>query len=167
MADTPSFDLVEFGYSSANFEGLSQNLTGQELAGSVTVGEHFFVTGSFFRVDAKDSEDKLEIRTYGLGYKYDFSNETALYSELTGIFIDPDGHDNHEKGYELKSGIRHNINDRIELNIAAKINNTDSYDVVTLVTGAAYNFTRHIAIYSDFNVEKDYTRVSFGARYTF
>ncbi len=167
MADTPNFDFFEYGYTRANFDGISPTLNGVDWSASFTFGDNFFVATDYFKVDTNGSADKLEIRTYGVGYQYALSNSTALYSEIAGTFIDPNGSDNHEKGFEFTGGIRSNINHNFELKAAIKIFNTKTYDMTTLDVGVAYNISASFAIYSDLNIKSKSTRPSIGARYSF
>ncbi len=167
LADTPNFDFIEYGYTSSNVDGLSQNLTGADWGGSYAFGDNLFLALDYFRADAKDSEDKIEIRTYGLGYRFNYSDSTTLYSALAGNFIDPNGHENHQKGYVLTTGARSNIGNNFELKGELKIFDTKHYNMATLVAGVSYNFTDFFAAFTDVEIESDSTRTTFGVRYSF
>lgn len=167
MAATPSFDFVEWGVTSANLDGLSKNMNGTEYRINYSFDNNIYLAFDNFRVDLADSDVKFNIMSTGVGYAYDFSDSTALYSEIDVLVYDPDGHDSHVHGAEFTAGVRSMVSDRLELKAAAEILDAENFSSNTLVLGTAYNLTRHLSLYSDLRIEKDSTRGSLGARYRF
>lgn len=167
MAATPSFDFVEFGYTTDNLDGISKNMNGTEYRINYSFKNNIYLAFDNFRVDLAGSELKFNIMSTGVGYSYGFSDNTVLYSELDVLVYDPDGHDTHVHGGEFTAGVRHMATDRLELKAAAEILDAKHYSTNTLLLGAAYNLTRHLSVYSDLRLEADSTRGSIGARFRF
>lgn len=167
MAAAPSFDFVEFGYTRSNPDGTSKMLDGQEFRGSLSFKNNLYVTADYFKVGPTNSVYKLNITGIGVGYKFDVSERSAVFTEIDGIVYDPDGHGSHEHGYELTAGIRSQVMERLELKTTVEVLNAKGFSSNTLLLGAAYNLTRHLSVYSDLRLEADSTRGSIGARYRF
>lgn len=167
LAATPSFDFVEFGYTRSNPDGISKTLDGQEFRGSLSFKNNFYVTADYFKVGPTNSIYKVNISAIGVGYKFDVSERSAVFTEVGGMVHDPDGKDSHEHGYELTAGIRSQVRKRLELKAAVELQDAKGFSTSTLVAGAAYNVARSLAIYSDIRLESNSVRSSIGARYTF
>lgn len=162
-ADTPSFDYVEGGYTSYDFDVVS-DVDGFELGGSVSLTDSFYATADYADV-SKNGVD-LSLTTLGVGYKSDYSNTSSFFTEVNWANLDSNvGSD--ENGYELALGIRSMITKDLELKVAAEYLDIDNDDNTYLVLGAAYNLTDNLAVYSEYKTESDDSQFSFGARYNF
>lgn len=167
MADTPTFDFVELGFTSIKIDSQKKNFNGVDLRGNYSLGENFYIGGDYFRADLDGSPQKVEITTLGVGYRVNISNSALFFIEVDGTIIDPKGPDNHENGIEVSAGVRNNFSDNIELKAAIEVFDTETYKMTTLVLGGAYKLGKSYSIYSDIKAESDSTRWTIGARYAF
>jgi len=166
-ADAQDYNFIEFGFTSINTGREQTNFNGVDLRWRYSLGEAFYVGGDSFRADLNDSIEKKEINTIGLGYRFNISSRSSIFTKLDVVVVDPKGHNNHEHGVELSGGIRSNLTTRLELVAGIKHLETDSYKMTRFVAGAAYQVNKKYSVYSDVQAESDSTRFTIGARYSF
>ena len=166
-AEARNYDFVEFGFTTVNTDREKKNFNGVDLRWSYSLDDAFYVGGDSFRADLDDSIEKKEINTIGLGYRFNISNKSSIFTKLDVVVVDPKGHDNHEHGAELSAGIRSYLTQRLELVASLKRLETESFKMTTFVAGAAYQINKKYTVYSDIQVESDSTRFTIGARYSF
>ena len=167
LADSPSFDFIEYGYTSVNIKGESKNFVGYDLRGAYSLGDNFYIGGDAFNADISGVFVRKQVVTIGLGYRYELSSNTTVYTELDGVVWNPHGGGNHENGPELSVGVKNKVNERLELKAVVEYLNTKSYKATTFVVGAAFRVFDSFALYSDFNIDSDDSRYSVGLRYSF
>ena len=163
LADTPTYDYVEAGYSSVDFEGLPA-LTGFEIKGSHSLSDNFYVAGDHTNV-SKNGFD-LRLTTIGLGYNMDVTSNSSFFTELDYASIDADGAGN-ENGYEITTGIRSMLTEKLELKAAVEYLEIDNDDTTSFVFGAAYKIDDSFAVYADYKLESDLNRIGLGVRFSF
>jgi len=162
MADTPSFDNIEIGYTTVDFDfGFEPD--GFELKGSKQISDDFYIAGDYS--DVSDLGIDVSITTFGVGYKNDFSDTSSFFVELDYANVEIESFD--EDGYELTLGVRSMINDQFELMGALEYLEIDGEDTTYLVLGGAYDFTDSVAAYANYKYESDESRYSIGVRFNF
>jgi len=177
MADTPSFDYFNFGYTILNLPA-RDDAAGFELRGSKSIYDNFYITGEFLDVSKADYDRKYS--TVGLGYKNDFSDKSSFFIELDYYHLDTsaDGFatdgaifypfDVNENGYTAEVGFRSMITEEFEVMVAVK--HLDIFDrSTTFVFGSAYNVTEVISIYADLEYKSlsGFGEFGIGARLNF
>jgi len=167
LADSPSFDFVEIGYTSVDIKGESKNYVGYDLRGSYSLGDNFYIGGDAFSADISGVFVRRQVVTIGVGYRTELSSNNTVFAELDGVVFNPHGNGNHENGFELTVGVRNKVTERLELKAVVEYFNTESYKTTTFVAGAAFEVFSSFALYSDFNIDSDDSRYSFGVRYSF
>ena len=167
QADALDYDFVEFGFTTLNTNQEQTNFNGVDLRWNYSLGDAFYIGGDSFRADLNNSIEKKEINTMGLGYRFNITNKSTVFTKLDWVVVDPKGHDNHEHGAELSGGIRTNITERLELLGSLKRLETSSFKMTRFVVGATYQLSKRYSVYSDIQAESDSTRFTIGARYSF
>ena len=163
LAETPSFDNVEIGYSNFDPDG-SADLSGYEIKGSKMISDNFYIAGDY--TDVSKSGVSIDLTTFGLGYKIDFSDSSTFFTELdyarwdTNFGID-------ENGYELTVGVRSMLTQRFELKAVIEYLDIDNENETSLVLGGAYNLSNDVAFYADYKYDSDFSRYGVGLRYNF
>ncbi|PIP80884.1 MAG: hypothetical protein COW84_02850 [Gammaproteobacteria bacterium CG22_combo_CG10-13_8_21_14_all_40_8] len=171
MAETPSFDYFDIGYSSWDLDGFSKNLDGYELKLSQELSNNFYAAGSYQDIGTGPLDASL--MTLGLGYKTNLSNSSVLFTELDWARIKTDvdygdqtfGIEDH--GYQASVGIRHKLSSKLEIKGAVEYLDFGNDDSTTFVFGAVYDISKSFALYSDIREESDATRYSVGVRFNF
>ncbi|MBV1909747.1 MAG: hypothetical protein KUG78_10535 [Kangiellaceae bacterium] len=163
MADNPSFDNVEFGYTESDFDG-GFEVDGFELKGSKEISDNFYIAGDFTRLSENGFD--FDATTVGIGYKLDFTNSSTFFSEVDYARFDVDG-GNNEDGYQITAGVRSMLTDRFELKAAIEYLDINDADGTFYVLGGAYSFTDKLAVYADYSYESDVSAYGVGVRYNF
>jgi predicted porin len=165
MAENPSFDNVEIGYTEFDFDGA--DIDGFELKGSKLISDDFYIKGDI----ASLSESSLDWRLtkVGVGYKNDFSSSSSFFSEVSyaRVDVDSDFGDADEDGYEVALGIRSMLSDKLEAKAAVEYTDIDGDDITSLVVGGAYNFTSKMSVYADYSYDSDLSAYGVGIRFNF
>lgn len=172
LADSPSFDFFEIGYTVVNAEGVPKDFNGYDLRGSysfddASLASGFFIAGDSFKANLKANKERRQVVTLGVGYRYNLSNQSSLFAEIDGVIVNPTGNGNHENGYEFTTGVRSNFSHRLELKTAIQYLDTKTYSLTTYIAGAAVRVTDSFAIYSDVSLGTNSNRYSIGLRYSF
>lgn len=165
MAENPSFDNVEVGYTNFDMDGI--DMDGFELKGSKELSDNFYVKADYSLVT--ESGVDLSLTKIGVGFKNDFSNSSTFFSEVGYARADADsdfgGLD--EDGFEISAGIRSMLSNELEVKVAVEYLDIDGEDMTSFVVGGAYNFTKNIAAYADYSYESDLSVYAVGLRYNF
>lgn len=169
MAESPSFDYIQGGYVSWDFDGISGNFDGFQVSVKKTIHQDFYFTGDFQSIS--QSSIDTTIGTFGVGYKQNISDSTALFGQLeyASVSVDVGGFfgSADSNGYQASAGIKGMVSPQVELTGAVEYLNLDVDNTTTFVGKAAYNINKEIAIYADIKLEKDSTTYGIGARYNF
>jgi len=163
VADTPSFDNVEIGYTNWNLDD-DFSISGVELKGSAMVTDNFYIAGDFSNLSKNGNG--LTFTTIGVGYKFDFSDNTSFFAEIDYARFDGDGGFDAD-GFEITSGVRSMLTEKFEIKAAIEYLEIDNTDSTSFIVGAAYDVTDSIAIYADYKIESDVNRFGIGARFNF
>ncbi len=167
QADALDYDFVEFGFTTINSDREQTNFNGVDLRWNYSLGDAFYIGGDSFRADLNNSIEKKEINTMGLGYRFNITNKSSIFTKLDVVVVDPKGHNNHEHGVELSGGIRTMLTEQLELLASVKRLESDHFKMTRFVIGAAYQISNQYSLYSDIQTEPDSTRFTIGARYSF
>jgi len=89
MAESPSFDYLQGGYTNWNLDGISGSFDGYQVSGSKSLNKDFFIAGDYQSV-SKGSLD-AQLGTIGLGYKHNLTNTTAFFGQLDWANANADG----------------------------------------------------------------------------
>ncbi len=162
LADNPSFDYIDLGYSNWDADNLS-SIDGFELKGSTSINDNWYIAGDYNRVSRHGSS--LSYSTLGFGYKNNFSDTSTFFAELDYANINPE-FSSSSNGYEVTIGLRSMVTPQLELKGAVEYIDTDGSNTA-FVAGAAYNFTDTIAAYLDYKVDSDLNRLGVGVRFNF
>jgi len=163
MADSPSFNNLEVGYSNVDFDGLP-DFSGFEIKGSKELSDNWYIAGDY--TDVSEDGFSLKLTTLGFGYKNDFSPSSSFFAELDYARIDADGGFD-ESGYEMTFGVRSMLSSQFEVKAAVEYLDIDNDDTTSLVLGGAYNFTDNMALYADYKYESDVSQYGVGLRFNF
>jgi len=163
LADTPSFNNIEIGYSNIDFDGLP-DFSGFEIKGSKELSENWYLAGDY--TDVSEGGFSLSLTTFGFGYKNDFSDSSSYFAEIDYARLDADGGVD-ESGYEISFGVRSMLSNELELKAAIEYLDIDNEDTTYLVLGSAYNFTDNMALYADYKYESDVSEYGVGVRFSF
>ena len=164
IAETPSFNYVDLGYSNWDFDGANSSIDGFELKVSRQINDMFYIAGDFNRLSNNGAS--VNLTTLGLGYMNNFSESTTFFAELDYANISPENSSS-ENGFEITTGIRSMLTPQFELKGAVEYLSLDNDDITSLVVGGAYNFTDTFAVYADYKVESDLNRLGVGIRINF
>ncbi|MDX1706708.1 outer membrane beta-barrel protein [Pseudidiomarina sp.] len=125
--NTPSFDFVSADYQRVDSFGEDFDGFGADFSRSLT--PNVFVEGAvaFF------SESGVDLDNYdiGLGYRHALSNQTHTYGVISAIhtnveFDSPSLMHTDDTGWGLAAGVRHRLNDMVELD--ARLQHVDIFD---------------------------------------
>jgi opacity protein-like surface antigen len=163
MAENPSFDHVEIGFTEFDFDGLNE-VDGFEIKASKELSNDFYVAGDWTRLS--ESGVDLDLLTVGLGYKNEFSQSSTFFSEIDFAKYKGDGGFD-ENGYQVTAGVRSMLSKQLELKAAIEYLDINDVDTTTYVIGGAYNFNNAVALYADYSYESDLETYAVGVRYNF
>lgn len=160
LAENPSFDNLEAGYTEFDFDGFK--VDGFEIKGSRSFSDNLYAAWDYSSVS--DNGADLKLTTVGVGYKNDFSSDSTFFSELNYAKLDSTGFD--DNGYEFTVGVRTMMTDRLELKAAVEYLDIDD-DMTSMIVGGAYSVSDSLAFYADYKYESDLSRYDVGLRYSF
>ncbi|MEP1742194.1 MAG: porin [Kangiellaceae bacterium] len=163
MAETPSFDYVEFGFTEYDSDGLGK-LDGFELTASKELNNNFYVAGDLARVNEGGFD--LDTMTIGVGYKNQFSSNSTFFSEIDFAKI-KNSNDFDENGFQVTAGIRSMLGKNLELKAAVEYLDINDVDETSYVVGGAYNLNSDLAVYADYTYESELSKYGVGIRYNF
>ena len=163
MAETPSFNNIEIGYTEFDFGG-GVELDGFEINVTRELTDNIYITAETAQIT--DSGFDLGLTTLGLGFKTDLTNSTVFFSELSYADLDGDGGFD-ESGYEVATGVRSMLTERLEVKAAVEYLDIDDDSTTSFVLGGAYGFTDNLAAYVNYSYESDLDSYSAGLRYSF
>ena len=163
LAQNPSFDYVDLGYSNWNPD-ISSSLDGFELRGSKSLADNWYMAGDYNRVSK--SGNTISLFTAGGGYKINFSESSTFFAEADYAHINAD-HFGSDNGFEVTTGVRSMVSSQLELKGALEYLDINNDTNTALILGGAYNFTDSIATYLDFKIDSDVIRTGVGVRFNF
>ncbi len=161
-ADNFNYNYVQGDYSFINDFDIDQ---GVKVSGSYDVAYNINILGSYFVSTSSDSKiaDSVDLNVYtlGVGYHSDISDSTDVLAEIGLFNTSADvkkgafttSKDN--SGYTLSLGVRHKLQEKLELN--ARFDHRNSSDVTdnTFTLGSRYYFKPDWSVGLDFNTGAD------------
>jgi len=161
-ADTFNYNYAQAGYSFINDFDIDQGI---KISGSYDVAYNINVLGSYFistSSDPKQADDvDLDVYTLGVGYHADISDTTDVLAEI-GLFntsadakIGSHTVNKDDSGYTLSAGVRHKLQDNIELQARFDHRNSDDITDNTFTLGGRYYFKSNWSAGLDFNTGAD------------
>lgn len=149
MADNFSYDYVEGGVAVYPSFG-NQSFVGFDLRGSLTVAEDVFAFGGF-----KYLSDDLDLTALhgGLGYRIPLDNQTDIWGGVTVEYQEMDfdsGFDGQRASFDdtgigLRGGVRHQVNNQLEIGGSARVV-TGDMDYVGVSGTARYMFRDNLRL---------------------
>jgi len=169
IADSPSYNFVEAGYSWLNLDdGIDGD--GYGLEGSFEIGDNMFAFAGYASFDA-DYDIDGTFWEAGLGYHTGISDNTDFFAKAyyldqsidLGVF----GGTQDDDGYGVGIGIRGNVTDLIEL--FGEINYEDIGDdaITEFGAGIRFNLSDSFALGLNASFDEDVTTYGASARLYF
>jgi len=167
LADSPSYNFVEVNYTDIDEEGLSADGIG--FAGSVELGENFFLTGEYAPLDGEieffNVDFDFDVMNFGLGYQSEFGENSSWFVsytfgnwELANEDIDVD---------TFRAGLRSMTTDSLELNASLASYDIEGESETGFQVGLAYSVSDNVQVTFDLEDIDDLDIMTFGARMTF
>lgn len=156
-ANNFNYNYAQIGYSFINDFKVDQGVV---VSGSYDVGYNVNVLGSYFistSSEAKNPDVDLDVYTLGVGYHSDISDTTDVIGEI-GLFnsnakakIGNLSINSDNSGYTLSVGVRHKLQENIELQ--ARFDHRNSNDITDngITLGGRYTFKPNWSAGLDFN----------------
>jgi hypothetical protein len=163
-ADSPSFDYIDIGFNSIEFDFFSYAKGGGEFVLRKTVADNFYIIGEY-----RGGDHELRMYTAGVGYKFDLSETSSLFSDISYVDInsDPgDGEANYH-GYEANVGIKYELFDDFDAVVGLELLDLGSSSNVSLFINAYYEVYQNVGIYAEGRTLSENHQYSVGFRYNF
>lgn len=162
QANNFSYNYAQAGYAFINDFDVDQ---GVKVSGSYDVGYNINVLGSYFistSSDSKKADDvDLDVYTLGVGYHADISDSTDVLAEI-GLFntnadvkVGNVSLNTDNSGYTLSAGIRHSLQENIEVQARFDHRNSDDITDTSFTLGSRYHFKPNWSAGVDFNTGAD------------
>ncbi len=169
VADQPSFNFVEGGYS--DFESDIVDADGLAIRGNAELTDNIFILAGYETLSADGYDLDANQISLGMGYKFALNDNTALYTQLSysnysydSNVLDVDDDD----GYEIGIGARSQISNQTQLYGELTHIDIDSFVTTELTLGLRQNFTKQFGAYVEARVDDAETDgVGIGLSYNF
>jgi opacity protein-like surface antigen len=169
MAETPSFNYVDFGYVS-DFSS-DESFDGFEFRGNFEINDNFYVSAGIRQLDVDlfGIDADADFNTIGFGYKKAITSNSVFYTQLdyvnTKATVSGFG-SNSDNGYQVGFGMRSNLSSNFE--VKAGVNYIDAADSNTyMVLGGVYSLSDNVGLYFDIESDFDDSNYSTGVRFSF
>lgn len=163
MAETPSFNFVEVGYTELDIDGKSVEPDGVEFDFNYELSDNLYMSADYTKASKSNFDTK--ITNIGLGYKSDISSDSTFFTQLDWAKYDTGISD--DDGYKASIGFRSNLTKRLEVTAAYEYLDIKDKSNNFYVLGAAYQLNDKFAVYGDYKHESDFDQMSLGVRMTF
>ncbi len=163
MAETPSFNFVEVGFTQLDIDNSPFEPDGFELDFNYELSDNVYLSADHAKVDEANVDMKMT--NLGIGFKSDINNSSTVFAQIDWANYEAANYD--EKGYKLSAGIRSNVTENIELTGAYEYLDIDDESANYYVVGAAYKFSDALSLYADYKLESDVDQMSLGVRFNF
>ena len=161
-ANNFNYNYAQLGYSFFNDFEIDQGVT---FSGSYDVTYNVNILGSYFISTSSDSDraDDIDLDNYtlGVGYHTDISDKTDVLGEIGLFNTNVDAKignvtvNTDNSGYNLSAGVRHKLQEKIEVNARADHRNSDNVTDTSFTFGGRYYFKPNISAGLDFNTGAD------------
>ena len=169
MAETPSFNYVDFGYvcdlsSDQSFDGF-------DLKGNFELNDNLYINAGYRSIDFDIAGFDVngDVKLIGLGYKKAFSPDSVFYSELDYVKAKARAGglgSGSENGYQVGFGVRSMLSSNFE--VRAGVNYIDVVDSDTfMILGGVYSLSDDLGLYFDIESDFDDSTYSTGVRFSF
>ena len=158
-ANNFNYNYVELGYAAiTDFEVDG----GVVVSGSYDIKTNINLIGEAF-VSTRSDSGNVDIDSYrlGVGYHMPLSHESDVLAEV-GLFNVSAEFNNRgttinqdDSGYQFSAGIRHKLDEKIELQGRVNYKNSDDISERNYVAGARYYFKPNFSVAADFNTGAD------------
>ena len=173
MAQGPSFNFVELGYNSSEFDvgnGVDVDGDGFAVGGSFEIGENMFVFASYADTDFDFSLDISALQV-GLGWHTSISQTADIVARVA--YVDAEiglsGFGSvDESGYGLGIGVRNDVSVLVELyGEISYVDLGDDADNTAFGAGIYFNMTRAFALGLGAAFDDDATSYGVSGRFYF
>lgn len=175
LAGDLSYNFVEVGYQKVDLDedplpGVSVDGDGFGIGGAFEVGESWFITAGYSRVefDFGIDFDQLGI---GAGYHVDVSQNADFFATLSFVRVEASAsgfESADEDGFGATIGIRGMVGEKVELSGAiGYVDLGDGGDGTSFGVAGLYNFTNAFALGLNIETDDDFTSYGIGARFYF
>lgn len=176
LAETPSFNFIEGGYS--NYSINDEDGDGFVIRGSLELTNNIYIQGEATEITVDDASegsfvnDDLDLgyQTFGIGYKSDIGENAVLFTSINYLNTESDfrGSSNSEDGYTLSAGMRSMVTDATEL--YGEVSHIDVNDTSTALTlGARQHLTENFGVFAEYTKlddgEQDHYNVGVSYRF--
>lgn len=159
-ANNFKYNYAQIGYTFINDFKIDQ---GVKVSGSYDVGYNVNILGSYFLSTSSESNTDIDLNVYtlGLGYHADMSDATDVIAEI-GLFntsadakVNNITITNDDSGYTLSAGVRHKLQEKIEVLARFDHRNSDNTTDTTFTLGGRYHINLRWSVGVDFNTGAD------------
>lgn len=159
-ANNFKYNYAQIGYTFINDFKIDQ---GVKVSGSYDVGYNVNILGSYFLSTSSESNTDIDLNVYtlGLGYHADMSDATDVIAEI-GLFntsadakVNNITITNDDSGYTLSAGVRHKLQEKIEVLARFDHRNSDNTTDTTFTLGGRYHINPRWSVGVDFNTGAD------------
>ena len=167
-ADGFDYSFVEGGYAQLDVDGVSGNLDGFFLRGSVEITERLFVSADY--LDTSGSGADTQLYSIGLGGSFPLSNALDLTGRVAyvGTEVDASGFGGDDDGFSVGAGLRGRLGEGFELEGKVTYYDfSDSGDDTSFGLAARYFFTDQLAVGAEYEDFDDASLWGLGIRYSF
>lgn len=180
----PSFDFVQVGYQSYNLDGLSDDLTGFALQGSVSVTDQIFADVRYEDVSVSSSFQQFRVGAdlrqlfANIGYQFYQQGNMSIYAAgglaWSEVELSESGPNDgfrvseSDTGFNLMLGMRYRLTEQLEFDAAVRhVDIADGSDQVLTLAGRYY-FTPRFSLDARYTrVDSDLSGYTIGASYHF
>ncbi len=160
FAETPSFNVVEGGYSRLSAIGSDDNADGLTIRGSTDLTDMIYINGEYTSRTLDDAtnnvlaNDDIDLNTasIGLGVKFPVGESTAVYGEANYVNLKSKslGESDTEIGHNLAFGVRSMISPSTE--VYGELANTEMFATATEVTaGIRQYFNDNLGVFAEYS----------------
>lgn len=175
LAGDLSYNFVEVGYQKVDLDedplpGVSVDGDGYGIGGAFEVGESWFITAGYSKVEFDFNID-LDQLGLGVGYHVDVSPNADFFATLSYVRAEASvsGFESvDEDGFGATIGIRGMVGEKVELSGSiGYVDLGDGGDGTSFGVAALYNVTDAIALGLNIETDDDVTGYGIGARFYF
>jgi hypothetical protein len=175
LAGDFSYNFVEVGYQKVDLDedplpGVSVDGDGFGIGGAVEVGESWFITVAYSKVEFDFNID-LDQLGLGVGYHVDMSQNADFFATLSYVRAEASvsGFDSvDEDGFGATIGIRGMVGEKVELTGSiGYVDLGDAGDGTSFGVSGLYNITDAFALSLNIETDDDITGYGIGGRFYF
>jgi len=163
LAETPSFNFVEIGYTQLDIDNTSAEPDGLELDFNFELSENYYLSADI--TDFDENGYDMSLTNLGFGFKSEVSDYSTVFAQVDWSQFD--GGNRTEDGYKLGFGVRSSLTNNLEVTAAYEYLDIDGESSDFYLLGAAYKMTDKFSLYSDYKMESDANQLSIGVRMAF